>query len=86
MEAKGIKIYCKTVFDRIAKEPNGRLRAHLSDGAVLEVDQAMLALGRIPNTNGMGLEEAGVELGKAARSSWTIIRAPMCRTSMPWAT
>jgi glutathione reductase (NADPH) len=31
---------------------------------MLEVDQVMLAIGRVPNTDGMGLERAGVELGK----------------------
>ncbi|MBE7183700.1 MAG: glutathione-disulfide reductase [Methylobacterium mesophilicum] len=79
MAAKGIKIHCKTVFERIAKEPSGRLRAHLSDGAVLETDQVMLALGRVPNTNGMGLEAAGVTLGKTGE----VIVDEYSRTNVP---
>ncbi len=41
-------------------------RVLLSDGAALEVDEVMLALGRAPNTKGLGLEAAGVALDKAA--------------------
>ena len=34
----------------------------LSDGAVIEADQALIATGRLPNTAGLGLEAAGVAL------------------------
>jgi glutathione reductase (NADPH) len=34
----------------------------LSDGAVVEAEQALVATGRLPNTRGLGLEPAGVEL------------------------
>ena len=36
----------------------------LSDGKVLTADQVMLAIGRIPNTENLGLEAAGVAVGK----------------------
>jgi glutathione reductase (NADPH) len=39
----------------------GGLRAVLSDGTTLEVDQVLAAIGRIPNADGLGLEAAGVE-------------------------
>ena len=64
MSEKGITIHCESIFDRIEKRPAGRLAAHIKDGGTLLADQVMLALGRIPNTEGMGLEAAGVELGK----------------------
>ncbi|MCC6205197.1 MAG: glutathione-disulfide reductase [Hyphomicrobiales bacterium] len=64
MSEKGITIHCESIFDRIEKRPDGRLAAHIKDGGTLLADQVMLALGRIPNTEGMGLEAAGVELGK----------------------
>jgi len=38
------------------------LAATLTDGTVLEVDQVLAATGRVPNTRGIGLEEAGVKL------------------------
>ena len=63
MEKKGIAILCHTIFERIEKRADGRLDAHLSDGSVLVTDQVMLALGRDPNTEGLGLEAAGVDLG-----------------------
>ena len=59
-ENRGIRIVTQTVFDRIEKLPDGRRRAYLSDGSALDVDQVMLALGRLPSTEGLGLEGAGV--------------------------
>ncbi len=64
MEKKGIRILCHERFTAIDKRSDGRLDAHLQGGEVLTVDQVMLALGRIPNTENLGLENAGVELGK----------------------
>ncbi|QDZ01957.1 glutathione-disulfide reductase [Nitratireductor mangrovi] len=64
MEKKGIRILCHTIFEKIGKRDDGRVDAHLSNGEVLAVDQVMLALGRLPNTEGLGLEAAGVETGK----------------------
>jgi glutathione reductase (NADPH) len=60
MEKKGIRILCQDVFAKIEKSDNGRLVAHTKNGEVLEADQVMLALGRDPNTEGLGLEAAGV--------------------------
>ncbi|MGH6797885.1 MAG: glutathione-disulfide reductase [Roseiarcus sp.] len=49
----------------IEKERDGALRVTLSDGAVVEADQALIATGRLPDTRGLGLEAAGVELSAA---------------------
>jgi len=38
------------------------LRVTLSDGAVVEADQALIATGRLSDTKGLGLEAAGVKL------------------------
>ena len=46
---------------RIAKRGDGSLRVALSDGAVIEVEQALIATGRLPNTRGLGLEPPRVE-------------------------
>jgi glutathione reductase (NADPH) len=46
----------------IEKKDDGALRVTLSDASVIEVDQVLLATGRNPNTKGLGLEAAGVEL------------------------
>ncbi|KGF67595.1 glutathione reductase [Hoeflea sp. BAL378] len=63
MEAKGIRILCHEVFEKIERGPDGRLLAHTSAGKALAADQVMLALGRDPNTHGLGLEAAGVKTG-----------------------
>jgi glutathione reductase (NADPH) len=60
MEKKGIRILCQDVFAKIEKSDDGRLVAHTKNGEVLKADQVMLALGRDPNTEGLGLEAAGV--------------------------
>lgn len=62
MSAKGIRVITQQVFDRITRHDDGRLRAKLSGGETLTVDQVMLALGRLPNTKGLGLESAGVDM------------------------
>jgi glutathione reductase (NADPH) len=62
MEKKGIRILCQDVFAKIEKGDDGRLVAHTKNGEVLEADQVMLALGRDPNTEGLGLEAAGVSV------------------------
>ncbi|WP_336068585.1 glutathione-disulfide reductase [Nitratireductor rhodophyticola] len=64
MEAKGIRILCQDVLTRVEKRGEGDLLVHLKSGATLEAGQVMLAIGRIPNTEGLGLEAAGVETGK----------------------
>ncbi|SOE08611.1 NADPH-glutathione reductase [Hoeflea halophila] len=64
MEAKGIRILCHEVFSKIERGPDGRLIAHTNNGKALIADQVMLALGRDPNTKGLGLEAAGVETGQ----------------------
>ena len=43
----------------------GAIRAHLDDGASLEVDQVLVATGRRPNVAGLGLESVGITLDGA---------------------
>ncbi|HEX2148539.1 MAG TPA: glutathione-disulfide reductase [Pseudorhizobium sp.] len=62
MEAKGIRIICTDVLQQIEKAPAGGLIARTLEGQTLAVDSVMLALGRDPNTQGLGLDNAGVEV------------------------
>jgi len=64
MESKGIRIICQAVALGIDKRQDGTLDVHLSNEETLHVGEMMLALGRSPNSDGMGLEQVGVELGK----------------------
>ena len=49
----------------IEKRPDDALRVTLSDDSVVDADQVLFATGRHPNTKGLGLEAAGVELSQA---------------------
>ncbi len=61
---RGIKILTGEVFTKLEKTAGG-ITAYCSSGGKLEVDQVMFAIGRTPNTAGLGLEAAGVALGKS---------------------
>ena len=79
MEKKGIRILCHTIFEKIEKRQDGKLVAHLNEGEPIVADQVMLALGRMPNTESLGLEAAGVELGKTGE----IVVDKYSRTNVP---
>jgi glutathione reductase (NADPH) len=59
---RGIDIVCGAEIAGIDKGWTG-LKATLKDGRRLETDGIMFATGRKPNTAGIGLEAAGVQLG-----------------------
>jgi len=63
MEKKGIRILCQTIQKQVTRRKDGRLESLLSDDQTIVADEIMLCLGRKPNTEGMGLEEAGVKMG-----------------------
>lgn len=64
MEAKGIKIVLQDVIEEVTRTPAGGLLARTLQGASIAVDQVMLALGRDPNTKGLGLDAAGVAVNE----------------------
>jgi glutathione reductase (NADPH) len=61
MRKRGVKIVTGKTIASLEKSSAG-IRATLSDGVPLELDQVMFAIGRSPNTAGLGLEAAGVKL------------------------
>lgn len=63
MRARGIDIHCGTDVMRLEKTPGG-IRAVATDGTEAEYDLVLYATGRRPNTEGLGLEALGVELGR----------------------
>jgi glutathione reductase (NADPH) len=62
MVAKGIRVILTDIFAEITKSAAGGLVAKTMAGETIAVDTIMLALGRDPNTKGLGLEQAGIEL------------------------
>jgi len=61
---KGIEFRFNSTFNRIEKRDDGRLLVDMEGCDDLEADAVLFAIGRIPNTQGLGLEEVGVALGE----------------------
>ncbi|MEO1090870.1 MAG: glutathione-disulfide reductase [Pseudomonadota bacterium] len=59
--AQGVTFSMRCVVERIAKGDGG-LEVHCATGQVFDVDQILFATGRRPNTDGLGLHNANVEL------------------------
>ncbi len=62
--ARGIDIKLNAPFERIEKDEDGTLQVHAGRGDPIPADAVLVATGRKPNTAGLGLESAGVELGR----------------------
>ncbi|MEM7710785.1 MAG: FAD-dependent oxidoreductase [Pseudomonadota bacterium] len=63
MKVRGIDIRTETDIKAITGEP-GALKIETLAGDTIEAGLVLYATGRIPVTAGLGLEDAGVELGK----------------------
>jgi glutathione reductase (NADPH) len=63
---RGIRLVYNDVFARIERTGDG-LVATTRAGLSLTVDEVMFAIGRSPNTAGLGLEKAGVATGPGGR-------------------
>ena len=59
---KGLDFRFNAAFRGIEKQPDGCLRVSMTGHEPIDVDCVMFATGRSPNTEGLGLESAGVEL------------------------
>jgi dihydrolipoamide dehydrogenase len=89
----GMEILNKSRADSIVRTEDGVI-ATLGDGRTVEGSHALMAVGSIPNTAGLGLEEAGVQLtesghirvNRVARTSVpSIYAAGDCTNFMPLA-
>ena len=74
----GMNVMSKSRADAVERTEDG-VRVTLSDGSVLEGSHCLMAVGSIPNTEGLGLEEAGVELSESGH----IKVNKVARTSIP---
>jgi glutathione reductase (NADPH) len=64
---KGIDFEFQATVERVERRDDGSLHIAMSGCDDFEADQLLFATGRDPNTKGLGLEEAGVELGDKGR-------------------
>ena len=62
MRAMGIDLHMSDTIEAV--EAGDTIRVRLKSGAILEPDTVLAATGRTGNTEGLGLEEIGVEVGK----------------------
>ncbi len=77
MLKRGVDLRFKVDISQIEKTGDA-LRAHLTDGRVIEADQILYATGRLPKTRNLGLERAGIEL----RESGAVIVDEYSRSSV----
>ncbi|MFM1995309.1 MAG: hypothetical protein RLZZ610_826 [Actinomycetota bacterium] len=73
---RGMNILKKTRADKVEKTANG-VKVYLQDGTAVEGSHCLMAVGSIPNTENLGLEEAGI----AVAESGHIIANRVARTS-----
>jgi glutathione reductase (NADPH) len=67
LASSGIHMRTETNIERIVATNDGKgpYQLHTPNGGMIETDVVMYATGRVPNTGGIGLEKAGVQLDKA---------------------
>lgn len=66
LQTRGIRLLLETGFRRCQRTPSG-ITAITLNGEEIEADQVMLAIGRLPSTHGLGLENAGVRMRASGR-------------------
>lgn len=74
----GVTVVGKTRAESVERTADG-VRVHLTGGRVLDGSHCLLAVGGVPNTAGIGLEEAGVRL----TDSGHVAVDGVSRTSVP---
>ncbi|MEM9861960.1 MAG: glutathione-disulfide reductase [Myxococcota bacterium] len=61
MRTDGVHLHLGQTIDRLTKGPEG-ITAHLENGTQLTGEAQLAATGRVPNTQGLGLDAAGVDV------------------------
>ena len=77
---KGIQFRFNMVPERVEKRADGTLAMHCTNGKALETDLLLWAIGRVPNSEGLGLEALGLTLG----ANGAIPVDAASHTALPW--
>ena len=64
--AHGVDVCCNSEITRVARE-DGRVRVDLASGEAKEGDELLVAVGRRPRTEGIGVESVGLQGGRPVR-------------------
>jgi NAD(P)H dehydrogenase (quinone) len=62
-EQRGVKLEKNARADSVTRTEDGVL-VTLTDGRTVEASHALMTVGSVPNTSGLGLEKVGIELGE----------------------
>jgi glutathione reductase (NADPH) len=65
--SKGIHFEFNTIFKSIEKRENGSLRLMMDGCDDMDANEVLFAVGRKPNSEGLGCEEVGVETGELGK-------------------
>jgi len=79
MAKRGVDLRFNTEIERLETLDGGGVRLCCPDGDVVETDLVLWATGRVPNTDGIGLETVGVDLGANSE----IVVDEFSQTSIP---
>jgi len=61
---RGVDVRCGARVERVERTETGDVCLHLGDGTTVEADRLLVATGCTPTTDGLGLSDAGVEVGE----------------------
>ncbi len=61
---KGLDFKFHSTIERVERLESGRLKLTMAGCDNIEADQLLIAAGRLPNTDGLGCEAVGVDLGE----------------------
>ena len=59
---RGVTLVKNARAESVLRTPAGGVRVTMADGRVVEGSHALMTVGSVPNTTGLGLERAGIEL------------------------
>ena len=80
LEAEGVRFVFGAEVERVearaVEEASGGVRLHLGGGEAIDADQLLVATGRTPNVENLGLDAAGVDVAKKG-----IVVDDRCQTS-----
>jgi glutathione reductase (NADPH) len=63
MQARGVQFGFNRPIRKVQKAADGSLLVHAGEGEPIAADAVMVATGRRPKTDGLGLEDLGIKLG-----------------------
>ncbi len=73
---RGVTLVKHARADAVERTEDGGIVVKLSDGRTVHGSHALMAVGSTPNTEGLGLEKVGIELGQVATCASTVSRGP----------